>query len=111
MKSSFATLVCSMSFLTAMPFSHYTISFLTDEIIRMRYVEIDGQIRKVMVVVKMRGGNHSKDIREYVITAQGVVVIHPRRTDYAELSTGIPHRTGPRKAQENEAAPEPKANK
>ena len=96
---------------TALPFSHYTISFLTDDIIRLRYVEIDGQLRKVMVVVKMRGGNHSKDIREYVITDKGVVVIHPRRTDYHGLTTGIPQRTGPRKAQEDEAAPEPKATK
>ena len=95
---------------TSLQFSHYAISFLTDDIIRLRYVEIDGQLRKMMVVIKMRGGNHSKDIREYVITNKGVVVIHPRRTDYAEMSTGIPHRTGPRKAQENEAAPEPKAS-
>ena len=94
---------------TALQFSHYAISFLTDDIIRLRYVEIDGQLRKVMVVIKMRGGNHSKDIREYVITDKGVVVIHPRRTDYNGLITGIPHRTGPRKAQEDEAAPEPKA--
>ena len=43
-----------------MPFSHYAISFLTDDLIRMRYVEIDGQLRKVAVVVNMRGGNHSK---------------------------------------------------
>jgi circadian clock protein KaiC len=62
-----------------------------------------------MVVVKMRGGNHSKDIREYVITNKGVVVIHPRRTDYYGLTTGIPRQTGPRAAQEDEAAPEPKA--
>jgi circadian clock protein KaiC len=96
---------------TALQFSHYAISFLTDDIIRLRYVEIDGQLRKVMVVIKMRGGNHSKDIREYVITNKGVVVIHPRRTDYEGLTTGIPHQTGPRKAQENETAPEPKAKK
>jgi circadian clock protein KaiC len=94
---------------TSLQFSHYAISFLTDDIIRLRYVEIDGQLRKTMVVIKMRGGNHSKDIREYIITDKGVVVIHPRRTDYSDLSTGIPQRTGPRKAQENEAAPEPKA--
>jgi len=96
---------------TELAFSHYAISFLTDDIIRFRYVEIDGQLRKVMVVVKMRGGNHSKDIREYVITNKGVVVIHPRRTDYQGLITGIPQRTGPRRAQETEAAPEPKATK
>lgn len=94
---------------TDMSFSHYAVSFLTDDIIRMRYVEIDGQLRKVLMVVKTRGGNHQKDIREYVITHKGVVLIHPRRTDYYGLTTGIPQRTGPRPAQENEAAPEPKA--
>jgi len=96
---------------TELQFSHYAISFLTDDIVRMRYVEIDGQLRKVLFVVKMRGGNHSKDIREYVITDKGVVVIHPRRTDYYGLTTGIPQRTGPRREQETEAAPEPKATK
>jgi len=45
-----------------------------------------------------------------VITDKGVVVIHPRRTDYSQLVTGIPNRTGPRVAQENETAPEPKAS-
>jgi circadian clock protein KaiC len=96
---------------TELAFSHYAISFLTDDIIRFRYVEIDGQLRKVMVVVKMRGGNHSKDIREYVITNKGVEVIHPRRTDYLALTTGIAEQTGPRRVQESEAAPEPKAAK
>ena len=93
---------------TSISFSHYSISFLTDDIIRMRFVEIDGQLRKIMVVVKMRGGNHSKDIREYVINEKGVVVISPRRTDYHGLITGIPQRTGPRKEQEEEAPPEKK---
>ena len=96
---------------TSLQFSHYAISFLTDDIVRLRYVEIDGQLRKVMVVIKMRGGNHSKDIREYVITDKGVVVIRPRRTDYYGLTTGLPRQTGPRKAQELEAAPETKAAK
>ncbi|WP_426038881.1 RAD55 family ATPase [Brevundimonas sp. DC300-4] len=94
---------------TGFSFSHYTISFLTDDIIRMRYVEIDGQLRKVMAVIKMRGGNHSKDIREYVITDKGVMVIQPRSTDYDGLTTGIPTRTGPRPAQKAEPPPEPKA--
>jgi circadian clock protein KaiC len=96
---------------TGFSFSHYTISFLTDDIIRLRYVEIDGQLRKMIVVIKMRGGNHSKDIREYIITDKGVVVIQPRSTDYEGLNTGIPRRTGPHPAQKDEAAPEPKARK
>lgn len=96
---------------TSLPFSHYAISFLTDDIIRMRYVEIDGQLRKVLVIIKMRGGNHSKDIREYVITDKGLMIIGPRQTDYTGLTTGIPLRTGPREAQGEEEAPEPKAKK
>ena len=91
---------------TAFELSHYTISFLTDDIIRLRYVEIDGQLRKIIVVVKMRGGNHSKDIREYVITDKGVVVIGPRQTDYVRLTTGLPERIG---QLPHELAPEPKA--
>jgi circadian clock protein KaiC len=89
---------------TAMQFSHYAISFLTDDIIRLRYVEIGGQLRKIMVVVKMRGGNHSKDIREYVITGKGVVVIGPRQTHYTRLTTGLPERVG----QLTEPSPEPR---
>jgi circadian clock protein KaiC len=38
----------------------------------------------------MRGGNHSKDIREYEITSEGVVIIGDRLTDYQALITGIP---------------------
>jgi circadian clock protein KaiC len=94
---------------TSLQFSHYAVSFLTDDIIRLRYVEIDGQLRKTIVVIKMRGGNHSKDIREYIVSDDGVVVIEPRRTDYSQLSTGLPDRTGPRRAQEDERPPEPKA--
>jgi circadian clock protein KaiC len=91
---------------TSFEFSHYTISFLTDDIIRLRYMEIDGQLRKMMVVVKMRGGNHSKDIREYVITDKGVVVIGPRQTEYVRLTTGLPDRIG---QIPHELAPEPKS--
>jgi circadian clock protein KaiC len=94
---------------TSLQFSHYAVSFLTDDIIRMRYVEIDGQLRKTIAVIKMRGGNHSKDIREYIINDQGLVVIDPRSTDYSQLSTGLPIRTGPRRIQADETPPEPKA--
>jgi circadian clock protein KaiC len=74
-----------------MPFSSYSISFLADDIIRMRYVEIDGQLRKIMMVLKMRGGAHSSDIREYQIDSTGLV-IGQRLRDFAPLITGIPER-------------------
>jgi circadian clock protein KaiC len=43
-----------------------------------------------MVVIKMRGGNHAKDIREYEITDKGVVVLGKRLTDYQGLISGVP---------------------
>jgi circadian clock protein KaiC len=79
---------------TGFPFSTYSISFLTDDIIRLRYVEIDGELRKIILIVKMRGGNHSKDIREYQITSGGVVIIGPRLTGFRGLTTGNPERLG-----------------
>jgi circadian clock protein KaiC len=76
---------------TELLFSTYSISFLTDDIIRLRYVEIEGQLRKVIMVVKMRRGAHSNDIREYEITSTGVA-IGERLTGYDHLITGIPRR-------------------
>jgi circadian clock protein KaiC len=58
------------------------------------------------MVVKMRGGNHSKDIREYIINENGVVVIGPRQTEYVRLTSGLPERIG---QVPHEMAPEPKA--
>ena len=78
---------------TEFPFSTYSISFLTDDIIRLRYVSIEGQLRKIMVVIKMRGGNHAKDVREYEITSKGVVILGKRLTNYQGLISGIPVRT------------------
>jgi circadian clock protein KaiC len=77
---------------TEFPFSTYSISFLTDDIIRLRYVSLEGQLRKIMVVIKMRGGNHSKDVREYEITSERGIVVGERLQDYQRLITGIPER-------------------
>ena len=74
---------------TELLFSTYSVSFLTDDIIRLRYAEIEGQLRKLLMVVKMRGGAHSRDIREYEITSSGVV-LGERLAEYDHLITGIP---------------------
>ena len=76
---------------TELLFSTYSVSFLTDDIIRLRYVEIDGRLQKVLMVVKMRGGPHSIDIRQYEITDRGIV-IGKRISGYDHLITGIPNR-------------------
>ncbi len=55
-------------------FSPYVISFLADDIILLRHVEIAGQLRTSLAVVKMRNSDHSKELWLYDITGQGLVV-------------------------------------
>jgi circadian clock protein KaiC len=93
---------------TEFPFSTYSISFLTDDIIRLRYVSIEGELRKILVVIKMRGGNHSKDVREYNITSEGGIVVGERLKDYQRLITGIPERVI-RSGQRQRPSPKPEA--
>ncbi len=70
-------------------FTPERVSFLTDEIIVQRYVEIDGQIQRLIVVVKMRGSNHSHSFHVYKTTATGVVVGAPLE-GYRGIITGSP---------------------
>ena len=74
---------------TSLGLSNFAISFLSDDIIRLRYVSLDGQLRRMLMVVKMRGGRHSIDMREYEITSKGVV-IGERLRGYRGLTSGIP---------------------
>ncbi|CAN5787562.1 serine/threonine protein kinase [soil metagenome] len=55
-------------------FTPNVISFLADDLISLRYVEVDRKLKKVVAVVKMRGSQHSKEFREYEITGEGFVV-------------------------------------
>ena len=74
---------------TGFALSSYAISFLSDDILRLRYVSINGQLRKMMVVVKMRRSPHSIDMRGYEITSKGFV-IGDHLKGYRGLTTGIP---------------------
>jgi circadian clock protein KaiC len=92
---------------TEFPFSTYSISFLTDDIVRLRYVSIEGELRKILVIIKMRGGDHSKDVVEYEITSDGVMILGERMKDYQRLITGIPERFI-RSGQRQRPSPKPK---
>jgi circadian clock protein KaiC len=56
------------------------ISTITDSIIMLRYVEVYGEMRRGLTVLKMRGSRHDKDIREFTIDAAGMHVGKPFRT-------------------------------
>lgn len=73
----------------SMNLSNFAISFLSDDIVRLRYVSIDGQYRRMLLVVKMRGGPHSIDMHEYTVTDKGIAIGEPLR-GYRGLTTGVP---------------------
>lgn len=70
-------------------FSPHGTAFLTDTIIMQRYIELKGQLRRVMAVVKVRGSAHSKELRAFEITGDGIVVGEALES-YGGLLTGSP---------------------
>ena len=53
-------------------FSPYGTAFLTDAIIVQRYIEVDGRLRRVMAVAKVRGSAHSNELRLFEIDEGGI---------------------------------------
>ncbi len=68
------------------------LSYVVDGIIMLRYVEVESAMQRAIVVLKMRGSDHAKEIRRAEIRKGGMVV-----TDVFEgrenILSGISHRT------------------
>jgi circadian clock protein KaiC len=67
------------------------LSFLVDAIILLRYVEIESTMQRAMVVLKMRGSDHAKEIRRYEIGTGGLKVLDVFEGREGILS-GMPYR-------------------
>jgi circadian clock protein KaiC len=59
---------------TELRFSSYGNAFLADAILMQRYIELQGKLRRVLSVVKIRGSAHSDEMRLYDITAGGIQI-------------------------------------
>lgn len=71
------------------------ISTITDTIILLRYVELQGEMRRGITVLKMRGSGHDKEIREFMIDGKGMHIGKPFRNVGGILS-GNPVQVSPR---------------
>jgi len=74
---------------TDLRFSPYGAAFLTDAIIVQRYVELRGELHRVMAVVKVRNSAHSHELRLFEIIDAGIV-IGEQRPELEALLTGHP---------------------
>ena len=73
-------------------FSPHGTAFLTDAIIMQRYIELQGQLKRIIAVVKVRGSAHKKELRAFEITEDGIVV-GEALGGYVGLLTGHPEVT------------------
>lgn len=53
------------------------IAFMADSIISLNYVEIESAIHRALMVLKMRGSDHAKEIHRFEIRQGGIVVREP----------------------------------
>ncbi len=73
--------------------SPHGISFLTDVIVLQRYVEVQGELRRFLVIAKMREGAHDTRLRFYEIGSNGLV-IGEATTRFQGLLVGNAQRIG-----------------
>jgi len=66
--------------------------FISDSYFIMRYVEIESSITKALLILKMRGSQHDKDIRQFSIDSSGIVIQDKFKGREGILS-GIPIKT------------------
>lgn len=69
------------------------IAFVVDSYSILRYVEIDSAISKAMLVLKMRGSDHAKDIRQYEINVQNGFQLKSKFEGQEGILSGNPRRS------------------
>jgi len=67
-------------------------SFVSDCVITLRYVEIESSMRKALAILKMRGSDHDKRLREFEITSEGINIGAPF-SRYEGIMSGAPRKS------------------
>jgi circadian clock protein KaiC len=64
-------------------------SYVADNVLMLRYFELDGEIQQAISVFKKRGGPHERTLRQFTMDQQGMRVGKVLR-GYRGLLTGVP---------------------
>lgn len=67
-----------------------SVSFVADNVIQLRYVEIDGGLERAISVLKARGIRHASELRAMTISEGGIELVAGRFRDMRGVLTGIP---------------------
>lgn len=65
------------------------ISYMADNLVFLRYLELNGELRKAIGVLKKRLGDFERQLREYAITKEGIRVGAPL-VNLRGVLTGVP---------------------
>lgn len=75
------------------------LSFLVDCIVALKPVEIESSVRKALVILKMRGSDHDKQLKQFEITPDGIK-IQSAFSNYEGVMSGSPRRVASEKFME-----------
>jgi circadian clock protein KaiC len=87
--SSMMTVECEQ-LLGAAQLSGQGVSFVADNLIQLRYVELDGRLERAISVLKARGIKHQSELRSLSIDGEGLHVVGGRFRDLRGVLTGLP---------------------
>jgi len=73
--------------------SDYGLEFIVDAIVMLQYVEVESRISRSMNVLKMRGSDHDRSIRQYEIGRKGLEV-KSRFEGYEGIMSGTARKSG-----------------
>lgn len=73
-------------------------SYLADAVVLLRYFETRGEVRQAISVVKKRGGDHERTIRDFSL--QGGITLGPPLRQFRGILTGVPVQEGEELAEE-----------
>jgi hypothetical protein len=75
-------------------FTDFGGSFIADTLILLRLVEVSGELKKSISIIKMRGSKHDHGLRELLFTSKGLSVGEPFE-NLSGVLTGVPTATRP----------------
>ncbi len=82
------------------------LSYLSDNVLVLRFFEAEGRLRKAISVVKKRSGAHADTIRALTFSDKGIKIGEPL-TEFRGVMTGVPTLVGPRSARAGEPSDGP----
>jgi circadian clock protein KaiC len=93
MRAAQATLILTLEaeqLLGSANLSGLGVSFVADNLLQLRYLEVEGRLERAISVVKMRGVRHHTELRKAAIGEGGMQVGSERFRDLRGVLTGLP---------------------